>query len=186
MNEDAPKLCAFFVTSGPTGSSWRFAAALCAGLLAAATPIRAQPHVGPDGFSICPFFSSPRGVTQSTIGPCQPLSDRAVQNLGLSAGQTAIVATLQSFAATPSLDLLQQMANAKSLAPPQQFAAAGDYSDYWFPDATNPSNVELGIHLRYLSQNAKPELYQMTYTVDGDEGHFTVLWNWVALTTPQR
>jgi hypothetical protein len=186
MNEDAPTLRLFFVTSMPTISSWRFAAALCAGLFAATMPICAQPHAGPDGFSICPFFSSPRGVTHSTIGPCQPLSERTMQSLGLSAGQTAIVATLRSFAGTPSLDLLQQMANAKSLAPPQQFAAAGDYSDYWFPDATNPTNVELGIHLRYLSQNAKPELYQMTYAVDGDEGHFTVLWNRAALTTPAQ
>ncbi len=149
-------------------------------------PIRAQPHVGPDGFSICPFFSSPRGVTRSTIGPCQPLSDRTMQSFGLSASQTDIVATLQSFAVAPRSELPQQMANTKSFAAPRQFAAVGDYSDYWFPDATNPSNVELGIHLRYVSQNGKPDLYQMTCAVDSDEGHFTVLWNRVALTTPQQ
>jgi hypothetical protein len=76
--------------------------------------------------------------------------------------------------------------DAQSLAVPKKFVAAGDYSDYWFPDAANPSNVELGVHLRYLKQNAKPELYQMTCTVDGSEGHFTVLWNRVLRTPPPR
>jgi len=151
-----------------------------------ASPSGSSPHVGPDGFSICPFASSPRGVLQSTIGPCQPLTDQTMQSLGLSSSQTAIVATLQSFAVKPSLDLLQQMAKAKSLAEPKQFAAAGDYSDYWFPDAANPGNVELGIHLRYIKKNGSEQLYQMTYTVDGSDGHFTVLWNRAALTTPQR
>jgi len=70
-----------------------FAATLGFSLIAATMPIGAQPHVGPDGFSICPFLSSARGVTDSTIGPCQPLSDRTMQNFGLSANQTAIVAT---------------------------------------------------------------------------------------------
>ena len=58
--------------------------------------------------------------------------------------------------------------------------------DYWFPDTAHPSNVELGVHLRYMKENAKPELYQMTYTVDGSEGHFTVLWNRVLRTPPPR
>jgi hypothetical protein len=100
--------------------------------------------------------------------------------------QATIVATLQSFAVQPGFNPLQPMANAQSLAVPKKFVAAGDYSDYWFPDAANPSNVELGVHLRYMKQNAKPELYQMTYTVDGSEGHFTVLWNRVLRTPPPR
>jgi hypothetical protein len=183
--KDTSKLRAFRVRL-PTCSSWLFAAAVGCGLVAATVPIYAQQHVGPDGFTICPFLSSSFGVLNSTIGPCQPLSNRTLESFGLSSSQTAIVETLQSFAAKPTDDLLQQMANTKSLAAPQQFAATGHYSDYWFPDSANPSNVELGIHLRYLSQNAKPELYQMTYTVDGDEGHFTVLWNRSALTTPPR
>jgi hypothetical protein len=37
-----------------------------------------------------------------------------------------------------------------------------------------------------MKENAKPELYQMTYTVDGSEGHFTVLWNRVLRTPPPR
>jgi hypothetical protein len=109
-----------------------------------------------------------------------------MQSFGLSASQATIVATLQSFAVKPGFNPLQPMANAQSLAVPKKFVAAGDYSDYWFPDAANPSNVELGVHLRYVKQNAKPELYQMTYTVDGSEGHFTVLWNRVLRTPPPR
>ena len=109
-----------------------------------------------------------------------------MQSFGLSASQATIVATLQSFALQPGFNPLQPMANAQSLAVPKKFVAAGDYSDYWFPDAANPSNVELGVHLRYMKQNAKPELYQMTYTVDGSEGHFTVLWNCVLRTPPPR
>lgn len=171
-----------FITVGGT----RFAAALCLGLLTATMPSRAQQHVGFDGFSICPFANSALGIMHSTIGPCQPLTDRAMESFGLSASQIAIVTTLQSFAVKPNFDLLQQMAKAKSLSAPKQFAAAGEYSDYWFPDATDPSNVQLGIHLRYIRQNEKPDLYQMTYTVDGSEGHFTVLWNRIALTTPPR
>ncbi len=100
-----------------------------------------------------------------------------MQSFGLSASQATIVATLQSFAVKPGFNPLQPMTNATSLAVPKKFVAAGDYSDYWFPDAANPSNLELGVHLRYVKENAKPELYQMTYTVDGSEGHFTVLWN---------
>jgi hypothetical protein len=45
--------------------------------------------------------------------------------------------------------------------------------------------VELGVHLRYASENAKPALYQMTYAVDGGAGHFTVLWNCVLATPPR-
>ena len=143
-------------------------------------------HAGPDGFSICPFASSAAGSLDSTIGPCHPLTGQAMQSFGLSASQATIFATLQSFAVKPGFNPLQPMANAKSLAAPKKFVAAGDYSDYWFPDAANPSNVELGVHLRYMKQNAKPELYQMTYTVDGSEGHFTVLWNRVLRTPPPR
>jgi hypothetical protein len=109
-----------------------------------------------------------------------------MQSFGLSASQATIVATLQSFAVQPGFNPLQPMANAQSLAVPKKFVAAGDYSDYWFAEAANPSNVELGVHLRYMKQNAKPELYQMTYTVDGSEGHFTVLWNRVLRTPPPR
>jgi hypothetical protein len=143
-------------------------------------------HAGPDGFSICPFASSAPGSLDSTIGPCRPLTGRAMQSFGLSPSQTAIIATLQSFAVKPGFNPLQPMANAKSLAAPKKFVAAGDYSDYWFPDTAQPSNVELGVHLRYMKENAKPELYQMTYTVDGSEGHFTVLWNRVLRTPPPR
>jgi hypothetical protein len=110
----------------------------------------------------------------------------AFGRFGLSPSQTAIIATLQSFAVKPGFNPLQPMANAKSLAAPKKFVAAGDYSDYWFPDTAHPSNVELGVHLRYMKENAKPELYQMTYTVDGSEGHFTVLWNRVLRTPPPR
>ena len=78
------------------------------------------------------------------------------------------------------------MTNATSLAVPKKFVAAGDYSDYWFPDAAKPSNLEPGVHLRYVRRTRKPELHQMTYTVDGSEGHFTVLWNRVLWTTPPR
>jgi hypothetical protein len=45
--------------------------------------------------------------------------------------------------------------------------------------------VELGVHLRYASENAKPALYQITHAVDGGAGHFTVLWNRVLATPPR-
>ena len=102
-------------------------------------------HAGPDGFSICPFASSAAGSLDSTIGPCHPLTGQAMQSFGLSASQATIVATLRRLA---RLQSVATMANAKSLAVPKKFVAAGDYSDYWFPDAANPSNVELGVHLR--------------------------------------
>jgi len=151
----------------------------------------APQHAGPDGFSICPFESSPHAkspreaLAAMKIGSCQPLTDQAMQSFGLSSSQTTLVATLQSFAVKQNFDLFQQIAKAKSLAAPKPFVVTDDYSDYWFPDAENPDNVPLGIHLRYWKENGKPELYQMTYTVDGNEGHFTVLWNRAALTAPQ-
>ena len=50
---------------------------------------------------------------------------------------------------------------------------------------SGPSNDRSNsLLLRYMKENAKPELYQMTYTVDGSEGHFTVLWNRVLRTPP--
>ena len=58
-----------------------------------------------------------------------------MQSFGLSASQATIVATLQSFAVQPGFDPFQPMANAKSLSAPKKFVAAGEYSDYWFPDA---------------------------------------------------
>src|SRR5262249_45093394 len=109
------------------GSSMRSAAALCFSLLAVTLPSRAQPYVGPDGFSICPFANSDLGALRSTIGPCQPLTERAILDFDLSASQKAIVTVMQSFAAKPDPEFLQQMANAKSLAAPKQFAAAGKY-----------------------------------------------------------
>ena len=146
-------------------------------------------HAGPDGFSMSPRPERRKlgcrlpGFNYRRLPP----ADRpGHESFGLSASQATIVATLQSFAVQPGFNPLQPMANAKSLAVPKKFVAAGDYSDYWFPDAANPSNVELGVHLRYMKQNAKPELYQMTYTVDGSEGHFTVLWNRVLRTPPPR
>ena len=113
---------------------------------------------------------------QSNIGPCQPLTEQAMRSFGLSASQNAIVATLQSFAKNPGFDLPPQVVNA-SLAAPRQFAAVGAFSDYWFSDVTDPGNVDLGIHLRYVTEDVKPRLFQMTYAVDGGEGHFSVLWN---------
>jgi hypothetical protein len=87
-------------------------------------------HAGPDGFSICPFAGSAFGPLHSTIGPCQPLTGQSMQSFGLSASQAAIVAILQSIAVKPAFNPLQPMANAKSLAVPKIFVAAGDYSDY--------------------------------------------------------
>ena len=34
---------------------------------------------------------------------------------------------------------------------------------------TDPGNVELGIHMRYVVEAAQPQLYQMTYAVDGTQ-----------------
>jgi hypothetical protein len=73
----------------------------------------------------------------------------------------------------------------KSLAPLREFAAAGEFSDYWFPDATDPGSVELGVHFRYDKGPAKSDSYQMTFAIDGADGHFTVLWNRIAVTPPQ-
>jgi hypothetical protein len=158
-------------------------AVLSLGVLAVITPGRAQ-HVDSDGFSICSFTNSGGKVMQSIIGQCQPLTDRAMQSFGLSASQIAIVATLQSIAANPGFDLPPQVVNA-SLAESRQFAAVGAFSDYWFPDVTTAGNVDLGVHLRYVTEDAKPRLLQMTYAVDGGEGHFSVLWN-RALVSPRR
>ena len=57
----------------------------------------------------------------------------AFGRFGLSPSQTAIIATLQSFAVKPGFNPLQPMANAKSLAAPKKFVAAGDYSTTGFP-----------------------------------------------------
>jgi hypothetical protein len=162
----------------------RFALVLCLGLPAATAPGRAEP-AGRDGFSICAFAKSARGIMQSTIGPCQLLTAQALQSFSLSARETAIVAALQSFAPNPSFNLPQRLAKATALAAPRLFAAAGNFSDYWFPDVTHPDNAELGIHMRYLVEGAKPQLHQMTYAVDGGETRFTVLWN-RALVVPPR
>ena len=153
------------------------------GIVASMATGHAQ-YVDVDGFSICPSANSARGIRQSNIGPCQPLTDAAMQAFGLSSGQKAIVAALQNFAANPGPGLLQRIASAKSLAEPTQFVATPNFSDHWLPDAADPDNVELGVHLRYAGENAKQELIQLTYTVDGSDGHFTVLWNRV-LATPR-
>lgn len=169
----------------PIGRTVRLVAAL-SGVIAAALPARAQPYTGPDGFGICPFANSALGVTHSTIGPCRPLTDQAMQSFGLAANQTGVVAILRSYAAKPAADLLQQLENTMSLAAPKQFAAAGRFSDYWFPDAADPSNVALGVHFRYVDEASKQQLFQMTYAVDGIDGHFTVIWNRVAAATPPQ
>ena len=146
------------------------------------TPARAQ-HVDADGFSICSIANSGGKLMQADIGPCQPLSEPAMQSFGLSAGQTAIVAALRGLAAGPGVDRSRVVF--ASLAPAQPFAAVGAFADDWFPDGTQPGNIDLGVHLRYKTEDAKPQLFQMTYAVDGDEGHFTVLWN-RALASPRR
>jgi hypothetical protein len=160
------------------------ATGLLLGGLAAAPPVRAQ-RVGPDGFSICSFSNSGGKLMQSVLGPCEALSDQAMRSFGLSANQAATVATLQSFAATPPVDVPPRLVNA-SLAAPRQFAAVGAFSDYWFPDVADPANVEVGAHLRYATEeDGKPRLLQMTYAVDGGKGHFSVLWNRV-LASPHN
>lgn len=121
---------------------------------------------------------------QSNLGPCEPLTVQTIQSFGLSANQTAIVATLQSVAANPSVDLPPHVVNA-SLAEPRPFAAVGAFTDYWYPDVTAPGNVELGVHLLYVMEDAKPRLFQVRYAVDGGEGHFSALWNRV-MVAPHR
>jgi hypothetical protein len=160
------------------------AAGLLLGGLAGYPPARAQ-HVNPDGFSICAFTNSGGKLMQSALGPCQPLTAQAMQSFSLSAGQAEIVARLQGFAAAdPAFDRLPPAANA-SLAAPKPFSSVGAFSDYWYPDASAPANVELGIHLLYVMDDAKPRLSQMTYAVDGGAGHFSVLWNRV-LAQPRK
>jgi hypothetical protein len=159
------------------------ATGLLLGALAATLPARAQ-HASPDGFSICSFANSGGKLMQSSLGACQTLTDQAMRSFGLSASQAAIVATLQSFTANPNFDLPPRVVNA-SLASPKQFAAVGAFTDYWYPDVTDPANVELGVHLIYVKEDAKPRLFAMTYAVDGVEGHFSVLWN-RALASPRK
>lgn len=105
-----------------------------------------------------------------------------MQSLGLSTSQIAIVGTLRSLAANPGLDPPSQPVNA-SLAEPKTFAAVGGFSDYWFADAANPGKVDRGVHLRYVTEDTRPRLFQMTYAPS--EGSFSVLWN-RALASPRR
>jgi len=147
-------------------------------------PARAQ-RVNPDGFSICAFSNSGSKLPQSEFGRCQALSDQAMQSFGLSATQVAIVATLQRFAADPSLDRPPSQAIA-SLAAPKQFSAVAAFSDYWLADPADAANVEVGVHLLYTTEDdGKPRLSQLTYAVDGGAGHFSVLWNRV-LASPRK
>jgi hypothetical protein len=148
---------------------------VCLALLAATVTSRAEGS-GPDGFSICAFGGSAAGPLKATIGPCQALTGEAMERFGLSASQLAIVASLQRFAIS-GFDPPQGATIAKSLAASMPFAAVGPYSDYWFPDVADPRNAELGVHMRYRVEDARPQLSQMTYAVDGRDGHFTVLWN---------
>ncbi|MBR1090701.1 hypothetical protein JQ621_24810 [Bradyrhizobium manausense] len=137
------------------------------GLLATAAAGRAQ-NVDPDGFSICALTRA--GV----LGPCQPLTEQAMRGFGLSTNQIAIIARLRDFAANPGLDPRPHLVN-ESLLEPKAFAAVGAFSDTWFADAANPGKVDLGVHLRYVTEDAGPQLFQMTYAADA--GHFSVLWN---------
>ena len=134
----------------------------------AASPARAQ-QVDRDGFSICRYV-------QSELGPCQPLTPATMQRFGLTSGQSALVTMLRNLAANPRRDLPPRLLS-KLLGTARPFAAVGAFSDVWFPDATNPTNAGLGVHVRYDMQNGKPQLFQMTYAVDGGDGHFSVLWN---------
>ena len=142
---------------------------------AAVPPAHAQ-QINPDGFSICTFSNPGGNILQLNIGPCQPLSDRAMQGFGLSAKQTEVVAMLKALAAKPVVDLPPPFAHA-SLGEPKQFSSVGAFTDYWSADVTNAKNANLGVHLRYVLEDEKPHLFQMTYAVDSSEGHFTVLWN---------
>ena len=157
--------------------------AVALSVLAVAPSARAQ-QASTDGFSICSFTNSGGKLPQSILSACEPLTDQAMRSFGLSANQATIVATLQGIAANPTVDRPPPIANA-SLAAPKPFAAAGAFSDYWFADVTAPANVELGVHLLHDTENAKPRLFQMTYAVDGSDGHFSVLWN-RALASPRK
>jgi hypothetical protein len=157
-------------------SAMRLVVSLCAVLLfvGSAAAVRAQPHAGPDGFSICPFVNA-------DTGSCAPLTNQAVQSFGLSEPQAGVVAILKQFAVKPDAGLLEQLA--KTFAQPQSAASAGTYSDIWLADR-GPGNAAsdcfiCGIHLRYRNK----ELYQMTYTV---EDKFTVLWNKPQASSPAQ
>jgi hypothetical protein len=156
---------------------------LLLGVLADGTPARAQGY-GPDGLSICAFTNSGGKAVRAVIGPCRPLNDQTMRSFDLSASQTAIVATLPSLVANPVVELPPRAANT-SLAAARPFADVGALSDYWFPDPADPGNVAVGLHPLYMKEDESPRLTQMTYAVDGVEGHFTVLWN-RALMSPRR
>jgi hypothetical protein len=86
--------------------------------------------------------------------------------------------------ANPVVELPPRAANT-SLAAARPFADVGALSDYWFPDPADPGNVAVGLHQLYMKEDESPRLTQMSYAVDGAEGHFTVLWN-RALMSPRR
>ncbi|HLG82991.1 MAG TPA: hypothetical protein VKY22_18410 [Bradyrhizobium sp.] len=90
--------------------------------------------------------------------------------------QIGIVAELQNLAASAGFDPPPRLIDS-SLGQVREFAAVGAFSDYWLPDVTDQADVSLGVHLRYRVDDTRPRLFQMTYGVDGNDGHFTVIWN---------
>jgi len=111
---------------------------------------------------------------QPALGPCQPLTPATMQNFGLTSSQSALVTMLRNLAANPRRDLPPRLLS-KLLMTAKPFAAAGAFSDVRFP--TNPTNVGLGVHVRYDMQDGRPQLFQVTCAVDGGNGHVSVLWN---------
>jgi hypothetical protein len=143
-------------------------AALLLAVPFANSPARAQ-QVDPEGFSICKY-------EQAALGSCQPLTPATMQSFGLTSNQSALVTMLRHVAANPRRGLPPRLLS-KLLATARPFAAVGAFSDCWFPDVTNPTNVGLGVHVLHDRQDGKPQLFQMTYAADGANGHFSVLWN---------
>jgi hypothetical protein len=143
-------------------------------VLAAAPSHADGPHVGPDGFSICP-------LTAESFGPCDPLTDATAQKYGVAPDKAAIVALIKRFIAGQDDDTFDELA--KSFAPPQRTGGNDTTIPVWFPDRGpdgEPSACFIcGLHFVFTNDR----LDQVIYAV---QGRYAVLWNRVLVVEPQK
>jgi hypothetical protein len=150
----------------------RLLAALALCLLGAAVPSLAQEHVGPDGFSICQ-------LTSDRMGPCEPLTDAAIESYHLSGAEQQIVRQLKRLAVSPDQAVFDDLANA--FAPQRLPIGTTKFTDLWYPDLHDPQAgcFICGLHVKF----AEKQLVQINYPVSGQ---FIVIWNRVLVAKPPQ